>query len=160
MGRLVAGRPAAGLLAAGLLVAGLLTAPAAGAPARSAEPLPTLGVLVGKTFLQAVVDRDAQTALPLCAPKVDFDGEVVRGKAAVKKRLGQIFSRLGNRRRLRRVLVMTLAEARRRFGPPPARLSLPQGDELLVAFGRFSRGGLIAILARRGDHWRVIALTD
>ncbi len=165
-GLLGAGLLGAGLLGAGLLGAGLLgaadlaAAPSAGAAAPRGEPLPTLGVLVGKTFLQAVVDRDAQTALPLCAAKVDFDGEGVRGKAAVRKRLGQMFARLGNRRRLRRVLVMTLAKARRRFGPPPARLNLPKGNALLVAFGRFSRGGLVAFLARRGDHWRVIALTD
>jgi hypothetical protein len=168
--RRVLGLLAAGLLA-GLLAAGLLASAGASdaspAPPRqgAAEPadsgpLPTLGVLVGKTFLQAVVDRDLKTSLPLCADRVDFDGQVVTGNRKVREELEQMFGRLGSRRRLRRVWVMSLAEARRRFGPPPSRLTLPDKGPVLVAFGRFHRGGLIAFVAPHRDRFRVVALTD
>lgn len=133
--------------------------------ARAAEPtgahqkIPLLAVLVGKTFLRAVVDKDLKTAAPLCATTVDFDGQLVKGEKAVVKRLATLLARVKGRRRLRRVAVLTLARARRLFGPPPARLKLPRGD-LVVAFGRFRRGGLVVVLAPEGDRWRVVALTD
>jgi len=133
--------------------------------ARAAEPpgvpekIPLLAVLVAKTFLRAVVDRDLKTAAPLCAATVDFDGSRAKGDKAVRKRLSQVLARMKVRRRLRRVAVMTLARARRIFGPPPARLKL-RGKALVVAFGRFRRGGLVVVLAPDGDRWRVVALTD
>jgi len=147
----------------------LLAALAAGGldpvAARAAEPpgvtrkIPLLAVLVAKTFLRAVVDRDLKTAAPLCAASVDFDGQRVKGEKAVKKRLGQVLARMKIRRRLRKVAVLPLAQAQRLFGPPPARLKL-RGKGLVVAFGRFRRGGLVVVLQAQGDLWRVIALTD
>lgn len=133
--------------------------------ARAAEPagvkkkIPLLAVLVAKTFLRAVVDKDLKTAAPLCATTVDFDGRLVKGDKAVAKQLGKLWVRMKVRRRLRKVAVLTLAHARRLFGPPPARLKLPRKD-LVVAFGRFRRGGLVVVLAPEGDRWRVVALTD
>lgn len=148
-----------------LLLAVLTVGGVAPGAARAAEPrgvqkkIPLLAVLVAKTFLRAVVDRDLKTAAPLCAATVDFDGHQVKGDKAVRKRLGQLLARMKVRRRLRKVAVMTLAQARRLFGPPPARLRL-RGKDLVVAFGRFRRGGLVVVLAPQGDRWRIIALTD
>jgi hypothetical protein len=150
-------------LVAALIAVGGVTA--LGDHARSAEPrvvpkkIPLLAVLVAKTFLRAVVDRDLKTAAPLCAAQVDFDGHRVKGDKAVRKRLGQVLARMKARRQLRKVAVLTLAQATRIFGPPPARLKL-HGKDLVVAFGRFRRGGLVIVLAPEKDLWRVIALTD
>lgn len=144
-----------------LAVAGVVAPPVA----RAAEPrgarskIPLLAVLVAKTFLRAVVDRDLKTAAPLCASTVDFDGHRAKGEKAVRKRLGQLLARMKVRRRLRKVAVLAMAQARQLFGPPPARLKL-RGKDLVVAFGRFRRGGLVVVLAPEGDRWRVIALTD
>ncbi len=133
--------------------------------ARAAQPrvaqkkIPLLAVLVAKTFLRAVVDRDLKTAAPLCAATVNFDGRRVKGDKAVRKRLGQILARMKVRRRLRKVVVLSLAQAQRIFGPPPARLKL-QGKDLVIGLGRFRRGGLVVVLAPVKDRWRVVALTD
>ena len=133
--------------------------------AQGAEPpaakgkIPLLAVLVAKTFLRAVVDRDLKTAAPLCADTVDFDGQTVKGAKAVRKRLAALLAKMKIRRRLRKVAVLTLARAQKLFGPPPARLKLA-GKDLVVAFGRFRRGGLVVVLAPEKDRWRVIALTD
>ncbi len=137
------------------------------APARSApaageageERIPLLAVLVAKTFLRAVVDRDLKTAAPLAASEVSFDGKLVKGPRQVRRRLARLLGALAGRRRLKKVVVVTMARARRLFGPPPARLKLTRKD-LVVAFGRFRRGGLVAILAPVANRWRVIALTD
>ena len=154
-------RPRSVLLGVALLGLGVSAAPANAAPAAPAKPLPTLGVLVAKTFLQAVVARDLRTAKPLCAAEVDFDGRYAKGEKAVTRHLKQLLKRLGQRKRLRKIVVMTLAQARARFGPPPARLTLPKGKTLLVGFGRFRRGGLVVFLApAEGDRWRVVALHD
>ena len=126
----------------------------------SPERVPMLAVLVGQTFLRAVVDRDAKTASPLLGRTVNFDGLKVSGAKQVRAELGRLLSRMKVRRRLRKVVVLPLGQARQLFGPPPARLKLPQRKDLVVAFGRFRRGGLIAVLAPEGDRWRVIALTD
>lgn len=131
----------------------------AAGPRVAPKKIPLLAVLVAKTFLRALVDRDLKTAAPLCAVTVDFDGHQVKGEKAVLKRLRQILARMKVRRRLRKVAVLTLAQAQRIFGPPPARLKL-HGKDLVVAFGRFRRGGLIVVLAPEKDRWRVVALTD
>jgi hypothetical protein len=151
------------LHATGPLVAALLlatpdpTARAAG-PA-PATPPPTLAVLVAQTFLRAVADRDAERALPLLSDTVDFDGQVATGPAAVKAQLGAMLKRMAAPRELRRVVVLTLAQATARFGPPPARLKLPKG-ELVVGLGRFFHGGLIVLVAPEGERYRVVAITD
>jgi len=131
----------------------------AGPATAKGERLPVLAVLVAQTFLRSVVDRDLRTAAPLCADVVSFDGQPVRGKQ-IRKRLSQMFGRMKVRRRLRRVVVMPMRRARQLFGPPPARLKLPQRADLIVGFGRFRRGGLVVVLAPERDRWRVVALTD
>ena len=131
-----------------------------GAAVDPKAPLPTLGVLVAQTFLRAVAEGDLSTALPLCAQRVDFDGEVAVGAKAAKNRLEEMAKRAGEGRPLTRIVVMRLERARQLFGPPPRRLSLPPKTELLVGFGRFPRGGLIVFLAPEEDRWRVVALTD
>ncbi len=143
-----------------LLAVGLSAPPARAAePAGAKQKIPLLAVLVAKTFLRAVVDRDLKTAAPLCGDTVDFDGQRIKGDKAVRTRLGKLMARMKVRRRLRKVAVLTLAQARRIFGPPPARLKLRSKD-LVVAFGRFRRGGLVVVLAPEKDRWRVVALTD
>jgi hypothetical protein len=116
-------------------------------------------VLVAQTFLRAVADRDAERALPLLSDTVDFDGQVATGPAAVKAQLGAMLKRMAAPRELRRVVVLTLAQATARFGPPPARLKLPKG-ELVVGLGRFFHGGLIVLVAPEGERYRVVAITD
>lgn len=148
-----------------LLAAALLAAPSPSL--RAAEPAPpapdaappTLAVLVAQTFLRAVADRDADRALPLLSDTVDFDGTVATGPAAVKVQLEAMLKRMTAPRELRRIVVLTFAQARARFGPPPARLKLPRG-ELMVGLGRFYHGGLIVFVAPEGERWRVVALTD
>lgn len=153
------------LLAVGLACALVESAPAArsapaAGPTGGEAPLPALGVLVAQTFLRAVADGDLRTALPLAAETVDFDGELAKGAAAVRARLEAIRRRVREGLTLSRIVVMRLERARRLFGPPPARLRLPKGQELLVGFGRFQRGGLIVFVAPERDRYRVVALTD
>ena len=131
-----------------------------GAAAPESRKVPMLAVLVGQTFLRSVVDRDAKTASPLLAGTVNFDGLKVSGRKKVQAAFGRLLGRMKARRRLKKVVVLPLGQARQLFGPPPARLQLPARGDLVVAFGRFRRGGLIAVLAPEGDRWRVIALTD
>jgi len=85
----------------------------AAGPRVAPKKIPLLAVLVAKTFLRALVDRDLKTAAPLCAATVDFDGHQVKGEKAVLKRLRQVLARMKVRRRLRKVAVLTLAQARR-----------------------------------------------
>lgn len=122
--------------------------------------LPALGLLVAQTFLRAVSEGDLRTAAPLCAEAVDFDGDRVQGAEAVKARLARLGAALREGRVLRKIVVMRLIEARRLFGPPPGRVRLPAGVEVLVGFGRFSRGGLVVFVAPERDRFRVVALTD
>jgi hypothetical protein len=130
------------------------------APPAAPEPqIPLLAALVAKTFLRAVVDHDLKTAAPLCATSVSFDGQPVTGPKAVRQRLARLLARMKVRRHLQKVVVVGMARAVRLFGPPPARLKL-RGKDLVVAFGRFRRGGLVVVLAAEGDRWRVVALTD
>jgi len=140
-------------------VAGLGSEARAAEPRVAAKKIPLLAVLVAKTFLRAVVDRDLKTAAPLCASTVDFDGHRVKGDKAVRKALAQILARMKVRRRLRKVAVLSLTQAQQLFGSAPARLKL-RGKDLVVGFGRFRRGGLIVVLAPQKDRWRVVALTD
>lgn len=133
--------------------------PLGAAPERP-EEIPALGVLVAQTFLRAVAEGDLRTAAPLCAQTVDFDGVRAEGADAVRARLGRLRDALREGRVLRKIVVMRLAEARRLFGPPPARLRLPVGAEVIVGFGRFSRGGIIVFVGVERDRYRVVALTD
>jgi hypothetical protein len=134
-------------------------APLAAAPEGSDGP-PALGVLVAQTFLRAVAEGDLRTAAPLCAETVDFDGSVVTGADAVRGRLEKLRKAVPEGLVLRKIVVMRLAQARRLFGPPPSRLKIPTGGDVLVGFGRFSRGGLIVFVAPERDRFRVVALTD
>lgn len=134
------------------------SAPARGAAGRTEDP--TLGALVARTFLQSLSDGDVKAALPLCADGLDFDGTLAKDRAAVKAALQKMTARMGGHRRVRYVTVLSLAEARRRFGPPPARLGLPSGGSVLVGFARYRRGGLVAFVAEVQGRYRVVALTD
>ncbi len=133
--------------------------PVGAVPDRPGE-IPALGVLVAQTFLRAVSEGDLRTALPLCAQSVDFDGVLAKGDEAVRARLGKLRKALREGRVLRKIVVMRLAEARSLFGPPPARLTLPAEREVIVGFGRFTRGGLVVFVAQERERFRVVALTD
>lgn len=122
---------------------------------------PTLGALVARTFLQAVTDGDVDTALPLCADEVDFDGTVRKGRLAVRAALLAMKQRMGGHRAVRFVTVLSFEEARRRFGPPPERLHLPgPARGMQVGFARFGRLGLVVFVAPVQGRYRVVALTD
>lgn len=127
-------------------------------PARGEDP--TLGGLVARTFLQSLSDGDVQAAVPLCADEVDFDGALRKGRKAVRAALEKMKKRMGGHRRARYVTVLSLEDARHRFGPPPSRLRLPSVGSILVGFARFRRGGLVAFVAQMQGRYRVVALTD
>ncbi|HEY3359388.1 MAG TPA: hypothetical protein VGQ83_39425, partial [Polyangia bacterium] len=59
-----------------------------------------------------------------------------------------------------RVVIMTYAAARARFGEPPARLKPLGLDGAIIAFARLERGGLVVILKKVGGRWKVVGLSD
>jgi hypothetical protein len=121
-----------------------------------------VAVLVGRTFLRAVSERDVETAFPLCGPKVQFDGRLADGAAQVRKQLELMISRVPASTRFGRVVGMTWKEATARFGSPPARLSTGDIEGSVVVAGRLakSNSGLIVFLKKLDGRYRVVGLTD
>ena len=117
--------------------------------------------LVARGFFQAVQEREPAAMLPLCAEGVNFDGEQVQGRAKIKARLERLVARARQRNlRLKKVVVLRYLEAVKVLGPPPERLKKVLGKGKMVALAAFQRGGAVAVMARRGAFWRVVALTD
>jgi hypothetical protein len=150
-----------------LLLLLALTLGLAGGRARAEEANPGepktdfMAELVAKTFLRALLEGDAAALAPLCAEAVNFDGEVVKGRAAVEKRLAEVISRARSRQvRLRRVLLLPALEAVKRFGPPPRRIASSLGAGAVVAIARFERLGAVLVLKRKGRFYQVVAITD
>lgn len=117
--------------------------------------------LVGRGFFRALQDGEVEAMVPLCAEAVNFDGELVKGRPKVKARLARLVKRARkNHLRLKKVLLLSYREAIKVLGPCPERLKKVLKPGHMVALAAFQRGGAVAVLARRGDFWRVIALTD
>jgi hypothetical protein len=119
-----------------------------------------VATLVGKTFLRAVAERDTETAMPLCASTVQFDGQRITGHAAVTRRLKQMIARVRAGMRFKQVLCLTYKEAVARFGPPPRRLSGVKWKNSVVVLGRLHTGGVVVVLNKIGERYRVVAITD
>jgi hypothetical protein len=117
--------------------------------------------LVSRGFFRALIEGETETLLPLCAERVNLDGQVVRSREALKKRFQQM-SRRARRLgiRLKKIQVISYAEAVERFGAPPRRLQSEVRPNTMVALARFNSRGAVAVLKRSGTFWRVVALTD
>lgn len=128
----------------------------------AAEPdVQFMARLVAQSFFRGLLKGEVETALPLCARSFNFDGEQLKGTDAIKARLGQLAARAREQGlRLKRVEVLTVPQALKRFGPPPARIKKALGPGRMVALARFNMMGSVAVLARQGGFWRVHALTD
>jgi hypothetical protein len=160
--------PGATLLALLLLgvspIAGRVSA-APSTPAASAAPGSSsaefVAELVARAFLRAILDGQTATALPLCAEQVNFDGRLVRGRQALEEALQRLQQRARRLSlRLQKIVVLPATFARRRYGPPPARLADAVAPGRMVALARLSSAGVVVVLRQQGGLWRVIALTD
>jgi hypothetical protein len=138
---------------------GLLLAAASGAGESARGDVDYVADLVARTFLRALFDGDAPQLAPLVAERVSFDGEIVQG-AALRPRLAMVAARAHAVGRPRRIVVMSYATARARFGEAPARLRPLGLDGTVVAFARLERGGLVVILKKVGGRWKVVGLSD
>lgn len=117
--------------------------------------------LVSRSFFRALLEGEMEAVLPLCAERVNLDGQLIRSKEALKKRFTQISRRtrqLGIR--LRKIQVISYAEAVERFGAPPQRLKPEVRPGTMVALARFNSRGAVAILKRSGTFWKIVALSD
>lgn len=120
----------------------------------------TVALLVGQTFLRNITDRDTKEALVLCADNVLFDGKQARGSAQVEAELRAMISRVYPGMLIKKIFVFGYREMVKRFGPPPKRLSGAKLEEAVFVLARLRRGGLIVVLNKMDDRWRVTALTD
>ncbi len=119
-------------------------------------------VAVARAFAQSVADADAVASSALCATPMNVDGEILADRAALERRMAAVLST----RRLERrypvsVTVLHAAEARRRYGPPPRRISAAVAADSLVALVRLppGRSGYVVVLRRVQGFWRVVAVT-
>ncbi len=116
---------------------------------------------MARSFFQGLLAGDLSVVTPLCAAQVNFDGQPLQGLQPIQDRLQAMVRRAREQGlQLRRVLVLTAAEALQRFGPPPQRVRASLGPQDRVALAVFQRGGAVAILGRSGSFWRVKAITD
>lgn len=130
-------------------------------PAAADNDREFMAQLVARTFFRSVLEGGGESVLPLCAPRVNLDGEWVKGREALTPRLRQMGQRAREQGlQLRKVVVVSYREAVRRYGPPPARLRGAVGPGKLVALARFNLRGAVAILGRVGAFWKVVAVTD
>jgi hypothetical protein len=117
--------------------------------------------LVARTLFRGLLEGTPAVVMPLCAEKVNLDGEWVSDK----QELGRRFAAISRRAReqglqLRQITVLSYAEAVRRFGPPPARLRDVARPGTQIALARLSALGAVVILRRVGPFWKVAGLTD
>ena len=154
--------PTARWRATAVLATPLLVLLAQGSPARGAQPeVDYMATLVARSFFRGLLGPDPAATLPLCADRLNLDGDWVQGEAAIKARLVQMGKRARQHGiRLQRVLVIPYREAVKRFGPPPERLKGCVGPGRLVALARFNAMGAVAILTKRGGYWKVAGITD
>lgn len=158
-----AGRPAQPrrlrLLRGVLLLAVLATHPAPAMPSAAAED--GLAALVARGFFRALLDGRLADLLPLCAERVNLDGRWVVAGPELERSFAALIQRARSETLLlRRVQLLSYAEMIGRFGRPPARLRSVVTPGNLLALARFNRLGAVAVLARRGRFWQVVALTD
>ncbi|MBK6847319.1 MAG: hypothetical protein IPG96_07160 [Proteobacteria bacterium] len=148
--------------AAIVAIAALVTAaPPAALAAPSATADDGMAALVARGFFRALLDGRLADLLPLCAERVSLDGHRVASGAELQHALSALIQRAHSETlMLRGVQLLTYAEMVGRYGPPPARMRASVGPGDLLALARFSRLGAVAVLARKGRFWQVVALTD
>ena len=157
------GRPRSGSATLSwLLWAGLALVLVRAPTARADEPdARFVARLVAQSFFRGLIEGDISTVQPLCASTMSFDGERVRGDAAVKARLEQLADRARQGGLdLKKVEVIPVREAIQRFGPPPERIKAEVRPGNIVALARFNVLGAVAVLGRQSGFWRIHALTD
>lgn len=117
--------------------------------------------LVARTFFRGLIAGGTASIVPLCARRLNLEGQWVSGREAIGERLKAMARRAREQGlQLRRIEVISYREAVRRFGPPPERLRGAVGPGRMVALARLNRLGAVAVLQRAGAFWKVAALTD
>ena len=143
-----------------LLVAiAALTGLTLGEPPRAAGP-DYVAVLVARSFLQALSERDVKQASDLCAATVNFDGQELSGARRDRERIAKLVQDFPAGYRFRTVVFMRYRDAVDRFGPPPKRLRLGELKRSVVAFGRLPHKGLVVFVKKSQGRWRIVALSD
>ncbi|MCA9668530.1 MAG: hypothetical protein KC503_23220 [Myxococcales bacterium] len=118
--------------------------------------------LVARGFFRALVAGDVETMLPMCASDVDLDGRVVRRGKGLRAALQALVARARARQlSLSWIRVLDHRQMLARFGPAPARIARVVRSGRRYALARFAHNaGAIAVLAKVGRFYRVVALTD
>ncbi len=119
-----------------------------------------IAVLVARSFLRALEERDSKQSVTLCADSVNFDGQVVSGATKVETHMKDLVKRFPAGYRFRTVFFLSYRDAIKRFGPPPRRLMPSRLKGSVVAFGRLEHKGLVVFVTKVKGRWRVIALSD
>ena len=120
-----------------------------------------LARLVARAFVGALADRKLTALVQLCELPFSLDGHVVHTFTELERRLLALGNRYYRQRlRLRQLAVLRVDQMRKRFGPPPRRLSASVRPNDRIALFRLTRGGLVAVLRSKGPFWRVVALSD
>ena len=130
-------------------------------PARAEEMIDRAARVVAQALAEAMVAGNEDAVTVLFSLPANLDGREVTSAAELRRSWGAVLARPEVRRlELQQIEVISRAQARERYGPPPARLGdLPDSDAL-VAIIRFDRAQLVAVLAYREGRWSVVALTD
>jgi hypothetical protein len=133
-------------------------------PSPGDAPGDHLTEMVGKNFLDQIVNKNWKRAAVLMAPTVNFDGEVVTGTKKIKDKLKAIITRHSAEIKFRRFYYFSGSVALSKFGPLPQRLKNIDLSKCSVIFGSRRKGGLIVVLQKikeaTGNWPRVVALTD
>jgi len=142
------------LITAALIAASV--APAAGADS------PFMAKLVARGFFRALIAGDVETMLPMCAAEVDLDGLRVRRSKGLRAALAALVKRArAAQLELAWIRVLDHRQMLARFGKAPTRIARSVKPGRRYALARFSHpGGAVAVLAKIGRFYRVVALTD
>lgn len=117
---------------------------------------------VGRSFFEAILAGNTQVALRLSGRRVNFDGHLTQNIDEIKAQYRKMSERavaLGLR--LKSVQTLDKNQMLKKYGPPPKRIrgeTSNQNAQFVLA--RFNRKGAVAILAKQGIFWRVVAITD
>ncbi|MBU1241493.1 hypothetical protein KKF84_17460 [Myxococcota bacterium] len=123
-----------------------------------------LSEMVGKNFLDQVANKDWKRAAKLCAPTMNFDGEVITGEEKITERLKKMVKDHSARITFNQFYFFSGSEALLKFGPLPNRLNPLDLKKSSVLLGRRRKAGVAVILQQITDatgKWpRVVAITD
>jgi hypothetical protein len=149
-----------------------VVAPAPPAPATALVPAPAprepsaaqdreAAVTVALAFLDALVRRDPAGLVQASGARFSFDGEVVEGRDAQRRRWRDLLSaRPVATEALRDLALLDSAEATARLGPPPARIAPLVRPGAWIAIGDVSGRPVVLVIVREGARLVVAALND